>query len=437
LGTGATAAIVGGIGAAGSIASGVIGSNAAGHAADTQAQAANNAALLQKQAADQALAFSKQQYGNSLNIMAPWLNTGQSAIQRLSALMGLRPNQGLPPGVINPNAPAASPNQIGGGGFVRQGTGPNGTAGDAVLPLAAGAAGGPSIAQRFSAMDAQPNSAQVPMTGSPGQNFGPSQFTGDPNDPTGQFNPGGTGGLGVNPATGTPGAGTSGGFQNPDANNFGTFGSPTTASTNQGSTGQVARTDGGGDPNAPQSGDPSDFGSLAQGFNEQFQSPTDVTEQNDPGYQFRLKQGQEALQNSAAARGGLLSGGTAKALSDYNQNSASAEYGNVYNRAYNNFTTRYNIFKQNQNDLFNRYATLSGIGQTSAGQLSNAGLTTAGQVGNILQNSATNIGQQYNNAAAANASGYVGSANAINGAIGSGTNTLSSLALLLAQRGNG
>src|SRR5882724_7234324 len=36
-------------------------------------------------------------------------------------------------------------------------------------------------------------------------------------------------------------------------------------------------------------------------WNEQFKAPTDVTEQNDPGYKFRLQQGQQALENSAAA----------------------------------------------------------------------------------------------------------------------------------------
>ena len=47
-------------------------------------------------------------------------------------------------------------------------------------------------------------------------------------------------------------------------------------------------------------------GQLTQGYGS-FTAPTGVTEQNDPGYQFRLQQGQNALQNSAAARGGLLS----------------------------------------------------------------------------------------------------------------------------------
>lgn len=47
-----------------------------------------------------------------------------------------------------------------------------------------------------------------------------------------------------------------------------------------------------------------------------------------PGYQFRLQQGTNALDRSAAARGLSLSGAQQKALSDYGQNAGSAEYGN-------------------------------------------------------------------------------------------------------------
>jgi hypothetical protein len=52
----------------------------------------------------------------------------------------------------------------------------------------------------------------------------------------------------------------------------------------------------------------------------------------DPGYQFRLDQGKRQIENSAAARGGLLSGGALKGLTEYNQGFASNEYMNVYNR---------------------------------------------------------------------------------------------------------
>ncbi len=54
--------------------------------------------------------------------------------------------------------------------------------------------------------------------------------------------------------------------------------------------------------------------------------------QTDPGYQFRLQQGVNALDRSSAARGVRLSGAQSKALSDYGQGTGSAEYGNYYNR---------------------------------------------------------------------------------------------------------
>lgn len=52
----------------------------------------------------------------------------------------------------------------------------------------------------------------------------------------------------------------------------------------------------------------------------------------DPGYQFRLEQGIEARDKSAAARGRLLSGAQQKAIEEYAQGVASQEYQNVYAR---------------------------------------------------------------------------------------------------------
>lgn len=54
---------------------------------------------------------------------------------------------------------------------------------------------------------------------------------------------------------------------------------------------------------------------------------------DDPGYQFRVQQGMKALEGSAAARGGLLSGSTARGITNYGQQAASQEYGAAYNRA--------------------------------------------------------------------------------------------------------
>jgi hypothetical protein len=55
----------------------------------------------------------------------------------------------------------------------------------------------------------------------------------------------------------------------------------------------------------------------------------------DPGYQFRINEGMRALENSAAARGGLLSGGFGKQALRYATDYSAQEYTNVYNRIAN------------------------------------------------------------------------------------------------------
>ena len=177
------------------------------------------------------------------------------------------------------------------------------------------------------------------------------------------------------------------------------------------------------------------FGSLMQPYQGQFTAPTGLTEQNDPGYQARLQMGTDALQNSAAARGSVLTGGTAKALDQYAQDYASNEYGNVYNRAYNQYATNYNQNQQQQMNQYNRLAALAGVGQQTAGQLGMMGQNAANSISSNLMGTAANIGQQYNNAAAANASGIVGGANAWGNAIGGAGNNLQNLLLLSQLQG--
>ena len=50
--------------------------------------------------------------------------------------------------------------------------------------------------------------------------------------------------------------------------------------------------------------------------------------EQSPGYQFRLQQGQNSIQNLLASRGGLKSGGAMKALEEFAQGTASQEFGN-------------------------------------------------------------------------------------------------------------
>ncbi len=78
----------------------------------------------------------------------------------------------------------------------------------------------------------------------------------------------------------------------------------------------------------------------------------------DPGYQFRLEQGLKGLENTAAFKGGLLSGATQKALNEYNSGQASQEYGAAFNRfgqqqetARGAATTAFNQFGSNRQNL--------------------------------------------------------------------------------------
>ena len=118
--------------------------------------------------------------------------------------------------------------------------------------------------------------------------------------------------------------------------------------------------------------------------------------QADPGYAFRLSEGQKALERSAAARGGLLSGGTGKALQRFGQEMGSQEYMNAFNR----------YQAENQAKL-NPLQSLTGMGQTTANTLGQAG-----------QQMASNVGEAIGSGAAARASGYVGQANALTSGLG-------------------
>jgi hypothetical protein len=140
----------------------------------------------------------------------------------------------------------------------------------------------------------------------------------------------------------------------------------------------------------------------------------------DPSYQWRLGQGLNAVNSSAAARGGFFSGNTGQALMNYGQGAASQEYGNQFNRyeqglqdymkqegfnadQYNQAYTRQMGMEQNQ---FNQYGQIAGMGQTANSQLQQAGqnYANAGQqygvnAGNIALNQGQNQAQGYLNQA--------------------------------------
>lgn len=133
----------------------------------------------------------------------------------------------------------------------------------------------------------------------------------------------------------------------------------------------------------------------AEGYGKYAKDFSMADYQADPGYAFRLGEGQKALERSAAARGGLISGGALKAATRYGQDMGSQEYQNAFNR--------YQTSRANQ---LQPLGNLMASGQSAA---SNQG-QAAGQYG-------TNVGNTYMASGQANAAGQLGMGNTINNAL--------------------
>jgi hypothetical protein len=92
--------------------------------------------------------------------------------------------------------------------------------------------------------------------------------------------------------------------------------------------------------------------------------------QADPGYAFRLSEGQKQLDRMAAIRGGQISGSSLKAAARFGQEMGSQEYSNAFNR-----------YQTERNARLNPLQSLAGFGQTSTNQLGAAGQSMASGVG--------------------------------------------------------
>ena len=73
--------------------------------------------------------------------------------------------------------------------------------------------------------------------------------------------------------------------------------------------------------------------------------PFNYNQNTDPGTQFRLQQGLNAMNATAAARGGLISGNALKAGQDYGQAQGSQEHGAAFNRYLSNL---FDLFNNNK-----------------------------------------------------------------------------------------
>ena len=115
-------------------------------------------------------------------------------------------------------------------------------------------------------------------------------------------------------------------------------------------------------------------GDLVRGF-------TQADYQADPGYAFRLSEGQKALDRQAAARGGMISGSALKAAQRFGQDMASQEYSNAYNR-----------FRDTQGLQRNALAGVVGFAPTAAGAMSASGQNYATGAGNAMTAQGVNTG---------------------------------------------
>lgn len=134
-------------------------------------------------------------------------------------------------------------------------------------------------------------------------------------------------------------------------------------------------------------GDPA-YGSLLHNFGT-------ADFQEDPGIQFQTQQGNLALQNSQAAKDGVLSGAALKDLIGYNSGMAATGYQSAYDR-----------YVTNQSNTYQRLMGLTGVGQAAASNAS----SNAGAASGAMANTITGAGN-------AQASGIVGSANALSGGL--------------------
>ena len=128
--------------------------------------------------------------------------------------------------------------------------------------------------------------------------------------------------------------------------------------------------------------------------------------QQDPGYAFRLSEGQKALERSAAARAGLQSGSALKAAARYGQEMGSQEYMNAFNRYQTERAARLQPLQ-----------SLAGVGQTAANTLGQAAGAYGTNAGNLAMMGGANQGNALLAGANIRASQYGNMGSALNTAL--------------------
>lgn len=141
-------------------------------------------------------------------------------------------------------------------------------------------------------------------------------------------------------------------------------------------------------PQGTAAGQSADFGKYARDF-----GMSDF--QQDPGYAFRLSEGQKVLERNAAARGGLISGGALRAATRYGQDMGSQEYANAFNR-----------YQTNRSNQLNPLGALATLGQNAAANQGASMGTYGTNVGNAYMGQGINQGNAMLAGAQARSSSY-------------------------------
>lgn len=120
-------------------------------------------------------------------------------------------------------------------------------------------------------------------------------------------------------------------------------------------------------------------GALEQlrGLSNYDPTPTAESVMAEPGYQFGLTQGRNALEGSAAAAGGLYSGRALKELTQYGNDYATTKFNDAWNRQRTNF-----------NDRWGRISSLAGMGERATNNTAAAGLSMGNNVAQMYGNNA-------------------------------------------------
>ncbi len=404
-----TAAI---IGAGASLAGGLLGSKGASNAAQTQADAATEAAKIQAASADKALALQERMYNEQIARNMPYTRAGALAQNRLLSMLGLQ---------ADPRYAGSAPQ-------------------NAMLPQAV-AQTSPQPAMLTREQLRQQLLAQYTTPATRGE----------------YINGAGMDQIGGGYAPDTP-ASVDEAALNAEIDRL--YGQQQAQQqqwqATQGQAGQVG-TIPGEDPY---------YGMYANGYQAapdlmvgNYQDPGDFSMekfQQDPGYAFRLSEGLKALDRTAAARGGLISGSAMKGAMRYGQDMASQEYQNAFNRYNANRTFNSNLFnanrayqtgqynqnrnfntdlyKMNRSDALGALGSLMSSGQNAANQMGAAGQNYAGNASSTFQQAGNAGAAGVNAAGQANAAGQMGFANSIGNALNNAASFYTQGSLLKALR---